>query len=158
MTDSENDAKKYSFKLLGYRARSEKELRHRLAEKGFTDIVISGTLNFLKQHGFIDDVELAVNLKREALGNRLLGYKGAKYFLLKRGLDLNVVESALKYDEDTELQNAGTLADKKIRLMGKDFSASSQRRLWNYLARRGYSFNTIKKVIGKFNFKKEDII
>ncbi|OGW28494.1 MAG: hypothetical protein A2X59_10275 [Nitrospirae bacterium GWC2_42_7] len=158
MTDSENDAKKYSLKLLGYRARSEKELRHRLTEKGFTDIAISGTINFLRQCGYIDDRALAVNLKREALVNRLLGYKSAKFFLLKRGLDLNIVESALQYDEDDELQNARRLADKKIRLMGNDFTVSAQRRLWNFLARRGYSYSTIKKVIGKFNFKEEDIL
>lgn len=157
LTDSEADAKKYSLKLLSYRARSEKELRHRLAEKGFTEIVISCTIKSLKHLGYLDDMALAVNLKREALVNRLLGYKSAKYFLLKRGIDLNVVESALQYDEDIELHNAKRLADKKIRLMGNDFSASAQRKLWNFLARRGYSYNTIKKVFGNYNFKKEDI-
>jgi regulatory protein len=158
LTDSETDAKKYSLKLLGYRARSESELRDRLTEKGFTDIAVSGAINFLKHHGFLDDAALAGNLKREALENRLLGYKGAKHFLLKRGINLKIVESALQYDENLELQNARSLAEKKIRLMGNDFSASAQRRLWNFIARRGYSFNTIKKVLERFDFKKEDII
>lgn len=156
MIDSQNNAKKYSLKLLGYRGRSENELKHRLIDKGFADNTVSGAINFLKQHGYIDDITLAGNLRREALKNRLLGYNGAKRFMLKRGLTLKVIESALEYDEELDMQNALRLADKRINTTGNDFSFAAKRRLWNFLARRGYSFITIKKVLEKYNFKKEE--
>jgi regulatory protein len=156
LTDSGNNAKKYSLKLLGYRGRSENELKHRLIDKGFADNIVSDTINFLKQHGYIDDLTLAGNLKREALKNRLLGYNGAKRFMQKRGIPLEVIESSLEYDEETDMQNALRLADKRVHATGNEFSFAAKRRLWNFLARRGYSFDTIKKVIEKYNFKKEE--
>lgn len=156
MTDLVDNAKKYSFKLLGYRGRSENELRERLNKKGFPEDVVSCTLTYLKQAGYLDDRALAANLKRQALKNRLLGYNGAKRFMLKRGLSIEVIESSLDYDEDIELQNAKKLVDKKFKSMGNYLSIRERRRLWNFLARRGYSFSTIKKAFKNYNFKEGD--
>lgn len=151
-----HDAKKYSFKLLGYRGRSETELIERLKKKGFSEEIVSCTLKYLKQAGYLDDRALALNLKREALKNRLLGYNGAKRFMLKRGLSIEVIESSLDYDEDIELQNAKELLNKKFKSIGDYPSISEKRRLWNFLLRRGYSFSTISKALKNYNFKEED--
>ncbi|MEW6109796.1 MAG: RecX family transcriptional regulator [Nitrospirota bacterium] len=156
MTDSGDDARKYAFKLLSYRGRSENELRERLAKKGFPEKAVDHALKNLKEAGYIDDAALALNLKRQALNNRLLGYNGAKLLMLKRGLSIQTVESALGFDEDLEIRNAKKLLGKKLKSAGNDLSVSERRRLWNFLARRGYSFSTIEKSLRNFNLKRED--
>lgn len=156
MTDLANEAKKYSYKLLGYRGRSEKELRERLGKKGFPENIISSVLEDLKQSGFLDDKALALNLKRQAVNNRMLGYKGAKLFMLKRGLSSGVIDSAIHYDEDIEFQNIKKLVEKKTKTMENYYTASEKKRLWDYLARRGYSFDTIKKALKNIKLNKED--
>lgn len=156
MTDLGNNAKKYSLKLLGYRGRSEGELRERLGKKGFPEKIIAGTLEYLKKNGFIDDNELAVNLQRQALDNRLLGYRGAQIFMLKRGLSTEVIGSVLRYDEDLELENALKLIEKKLKKRESRLSLSEKRKTWNFLVRRGYSSDTVKKAFRCSNINQEE--
>lgn len=156
MTDSQNDAKKYALKLLAYRGRSESEVRERLARKGFSGEAISPTLDYLKRAGYLDDRLLAENLKRRALEEKRLGFQGAKDFMLKRGLPAHVVESTLDYDEDRELRNAEKLVDKKFGCMGNYVGKSGKRRLWYFLARRGFSSGIIRKTLKDLNDSEED--
>jgi regulatory protein len=147
LTDSADDAKRYSLRLLSYRGRSESEMREKLGKKDFPEEVISRTIGHLKQSGYLDDGALAVNLKRQAVEKKLLGYEGARTFMLKRGLPPEVIRSTLDYDEDGELENIHKLVDKKLKSMGNYLTESDKKKLWNFLARRGYSFEIIRKAI-----------
>ena len=147
MTVSGADAKKYSLKLLSYRGRSEKELRDRLAARGFGQEIISSTVDYLKTAGFLDDSLLAASLKRQAFEGKLCGYKAAKLLMYKRGLSRDVIESALQYDEEIELCTLQKLLDKKMRSMGKYHSLNDRKKLWNFLMRKGYSSGTIRKIL-----------
>ncbi len=147
MTDSPSDAKKCAFRLLGYRARSEAELRERLSRKGFSDGVISAALEDLRGAGYLNDLDFAADLKRQLLEGRLLGHRGAERQMAKRGLSREVIESVLEYDESQELRNAQKLLDKKAGSVRNYLSEKEKARLWSYLARRGYSSGIIKKVM-----------
>ncbi len=147
MTDSPDDAKRYCLRLLSYRGRSERELRERLGKKGFSEEVISPTFRYLKQSGYLDDDALAVNLKRQAVEKKLLGYEGIRTFMLKRGLPPEVIRSTLDYDEDGEFKNIHKLVDKKLKSMGNYLTESDKKKLWHFLARRGYSFEIIRKAM-----------
>jgi regulatory protein len=155
LTDSANDARRYALKLLGYRGRSEKELRERLDRKGFRQDIIDRTLLQLKETGLIDDRAFALNLKRQAFERKLLGYEGAKSFMMKRGLSRPVVESALDYDEEAELKNAETFLSRKMASMKNFQEREKKRKLWNLLARRGYSSGVIRKAMRDFKFDEE---
>jgi regulatory protein len=145
----------YALKLLGYRGRSEKELRERLRRKGFQEDITDRTLLHLKEAGFIDDTALAVDLKRQAFERKMLGYEGAKSFLLKRGLSQSAVESALSYDEEAELEKAVKFLDKKMSSMGNYPAKEKKKKLWNFLARRGYSSAVIRKAMKDVYFEEE---
>jgi len=147
LTDSEADAKKYAFLLLSYRSRSEKELQERLEKKGFSVHHISGTLRQLKQAGLLDDYALALDLKRQAFNNKLLGYNSAKQFLLNRGVPNEIVNTALKYDEETEAQKIQKLIDKKLKTPGNYSEEKKKKRLWDFLVRKGYTFSTIRNAL-----------
>lgn len=156
MTDSDSDARHYALRLLGYRARSEKELRERLDRKGFGQSAIDNAMLRLKKTGLIDDRALAASLKRQAFEQRFLGCEGARSFLLKRGLSRAVVESAVDYDEGAEIEKALKFLDKKRTSVRNYPAEKKMSRLWNLLARRGYSSEVIRKAMRVFNFDEED--
>lgn len=142
--------------LLRYRSRSEKELKERLGKKGFSESQITDTLRYLKYAGFIDDHALALDLKRQAYNNKLLGHKSAKQFLLSRGLPDEIVNTTLKYEEETEKQNIQKLIDKKLKTMGNCHDKKKEKKLWDFLVRKGYTFSTIKKAFGNLIQIEED--
>ena len=145
MTDSAPNARKYAFRLLGYRSRSENELRERLEKKGFSEIDISCTLKYLKEAGYLDDHALALNLKRQAFNNKLLGHNRAKMFLSNRGVPNEIVDATLQYDEEAETEKIQKLIDKKLKTMGNYLDKKNEKRLWDFLVRKGYTFSTIRR-------------
>ena len=150
MTDSRNDARRYALRLLGYRGRSEKELRERLVRKGFSEDEVSWTLAYLTEAGFINDEALALDLKRQAVGQKKLGYRAACFFMEKRGLPRDLVESTLGYDEDVELENARDLLDKKLKSVENYLTTKERKRLYDFLLRKGFSSSVINKALRDF--------
>ena len=104
--------------LLNYRSRSEKELREQLEKKGFSENHISSTIRHLKKAGYLDDHALALDLKRQAFDNKLLGHNSAKRFLLNRGLPDEIIDETLEYNEETEAAKIKKLIEKKLRTTG----------------------------------------
>ena len=150
MTDSEASAKKYAILLLTYRSRSEKELRERLEKKGFSENHISSTLRHLKKTGYLDDHALALDLKRQAFDNKLLGHKSAKRFLLNRGVPDEIIAETLEYNEETEADKIKKLIEKKLRATANYPDKKKEKRLRDFLVRKGYSFSTIRNAFHNF--------
>ncbi|MBA4372873.1 MAG: hypothetical protein C0402_08405 [Thermodesulfovibrio sp.] len=155
MTGSAPEAKKYALKLLAYRGRSEQELRERLLRKGFEERVIETVTRDLKRAGFIDDTALAVSLKRQAQEGRLLGHHAVRIFLLKRGLSRDIVDAALSYNQDDEMNSLRRLLEKKMKLSDDRQTPAGRQRLWNFLVRRGYSTESIRRAMKDFDFDEE---
>ncbi|MBE0425522.1 MAG: regulatory protein RecX [Nitrospirae bacterium] len=157
MKDSHVKAKQYALKLLSYRGRSEKELTTRLKIKGINESVASLTVGYLKDIGLIDDFSLAETLKREALTAKLLSQNAAKKYVLNRGIPHDIVDIIFSKDEDADFDNARRIAEKKLRIL-KDYPYKvAKRRLCNLLSRKGYSYETIMKVLKERNFNEEDL-
>lgn len=150
-------AKQYAIKLLSYRGRSEKEMRERLVKKGFSADVVTQTVEFLRKSGFLDDTALAENLKRDAFSRKMLSRRGAKQYMLSRGIPLPVIETAIVGDERIDIENAKRIVEKKMKVLKNYAPEIIRRRLYNVLSRRGYASETIRTVL-KDNFSyKEDI-
>ena len=152
----DDKAKQYSLKLLSYKGRSEKELEERLKKKGIKGDVISSTILYLKNIGLVNDMSLAETLKREALTRKMLSYFGARNFMLRRGIPKSIIDSVLSRDDNTDIENAIKLVDKKLRMLGTYPADTAKRRLYNLLVRRGYSSGTIMKVLKEKMMREED--
>lgn len=151
----DNKARQYALKLLSYRGRSEKELTERLIKKGFPETVIFSTIKYLRHIGLIDDMSLADSLRREALTIKLLGYHGARRFMLHRGIPQHIVDRALNSYEKEDIENAQKLVDKKYSQLEHYPLEKVKRRVYNLLLRKGYSYDTIKTVMKFKNFKED---
>lgn len=156
MIDSARDARRYALRLLGYRARSEREIRDRLRAKGFPEEAVSHTIASLQQSGFVDDAAFAREAMRQARQNRLMSHAGCRAFLIKRGLSREVIEATLDYDEDREYETAKRLFDKRVPEPAGIGAPEQKRRIWNFLARRGFSSATIQKVMRMDSSDTED--
>ena len=133
--------------LLSYRSRSEKELQERLKKKGFPEKHIAATLKNLKQARYLDDHALALDLKRQAFNNKLLGHNRAKMFLLERGVPEDIVNETMAYDEEAEAQKIQRLIDKKLKTIGECPGDKERKKLWDFLLRKGFSYNTIRNAM-----------
>lgn len=156
MKDSHAKAKKYALKLISYKSRSEKELKDRLKRKGISESVICSTLEYLKEVGLVNDFYLAQVLKEEALTRRLLSQNGAKKFVLNRGIPKDIVDIIFNIDEQVDTDNARKIVDKKLKILKSQPPHVINRRLYNFLLRKGYSYETIMKILKERNFFKED--
>jgi len=141
LNGSDSKAKQYALRLLSYRGRSEKEMAERLRKRGVSDAAASST---------------AESLKREALVNKVLSRSGARHFMLGRGIPKGIIDKILRDDENTDYDNARRFVDKRLRMLGRYPEITAKRRLYNQLLRRGYSAETIIKVLREKNMKEED--
>lgn len=132
-------------------------MRERLVKKGFSADVVTQTVEFLRKSGFLDDTALAENLKRDAFSRKMLSRRGAKQYMLSRGIPLPVIETAIVGDERIDIENAKRIVEKKMKVLKNYAPEIIRRRLYNVLSRRGYASETIRTVL-KDNFSyKEDI-
>lgn len=152
--NNRENALKYAFKLLGYRDRSEKELSEKLTLKGFSEKAAGEAVAYLKERKFIDDERLAERLKTDAVERRHLGARGVRSYLIKRGIPREIIDR-LSGEEADYADSAKELVEKKLRYMKASDPETVKRRLWGLLARKGFSYDTINKVMKNLNIKEE---
>jgi regulatory protein len=155
LTGSHDKARQYALKLLSYRGRSEREMEGRLRKKGFTESQALSAIKQLKDAGLIDDYSLAETLKRQAVETKMLGREGAKRYMLDRGISRELVDMVFSREENVEIDTAGRLVEKKLGPLRNYPADIVRRRLYNLLSRKGFSYETISKVLKNTNLKQE---
>jgi regulatory protein len=134
-------------RYLGYRPRSESEIRERLSQRGFDAETVEAVAGKLKEQGLIDDSSFA----RFWMENRETFSPRSRYLtareLKKKGVADEVIDDAVNGIDDSEsaYRTASTRAG---RMTVADYNEFRER-LGGYLRRRGFNWETIKKVIEK---------
>lgn len=140
-----HQARQYAFLLLSYKARTTTELKQRLARKGFSPDVQSRTLERLVELKLIDDAGYARQFVQDRVS---LGHKGkwrVRGELIKRGVAQEHIEDALATSPD-ETAAAREVAEKYLSRNRRLEPVVLKRRLYAFLARRGFSPDTIRQV------------
>ncbi len=143
-----SSALEYALKLLGYRARTEKELRLKLAEKKYQPEEVAEVLAKLVKIGFIDDQKFAENYVRDKLSISRRGPRRINFELIKHGVAKEIAELATKViDKDEELAIAESLLKSRQRQWSKLDPLVKKRRAIGLLARRGFSSNILNRLL-----------
>jgi len=133
--------------LLGYRARSEAEIRDRLTRYGYVGETIEVVVLRLKELGYLDDAEFARAKAREKA--RRYGPRRVSVELRKSGvgeaLAREVVEE--EFAGRSELGEARSAAARRYNERGSDAEA---RRVYGFLVRRGYSAEVCAQVAREY--------
>ncbi len=140
------EARNYAFLLLSYKARTSAELSQRLTRKGFSAEIVQSTLDRLAELRMVDDEGYARQFVQDRVN---IGHKGrwrVRQELTKRGVSQEHLEAALAQAPD-EVAAAKAVAGKYLERNRRLEPAVLRRRLYALLARRGFSPDTIQRVI-----------
>jgi regulatory protein len=128
----------YALKLLKFRPRSENELRKRMKLKGFDDSEIVEVIEKLKQYGYLNELEDAINyvkIKCEKGWSKKRIYLG----LLIRGYNEQIINEALNnYEKDVVIEKL----KREMRRKHLD-----KEKLIKLLKSRGFEWDIIKEVL-----------
>ena len=134
-----------AIRYLGYRPRSETEVRQRLKRHGFESDCTEKALTRLKEQGLVDDVAFARFWKdnRESFSPR--SRRQMKMELRRKGLAIDVIEPVI--NEINESDSAYRAALDKARRLPLTDRQVFRRRLVDYLGRRGFNYDIIKETV-----------
>lgn len=137
----------YCLNRLSYRARSEKELRVSMDQKGYTESNIEDAIAYLKEHGYIDDLAFAKAFINDKLNLNKYGPKRIQYELTLKGVSKDIIDQALVVDRDEQLDMARKLANKKMSSYKNDTKKDLYRKLGGFLQRKGFTYDVVAKVV-----------
>lgn len=137
--------------MLAARARSTAELRRLLVRKGEPADQVDVAIERLRQAGFLDDASFARQFTRSKALGAGLSRRRLQQELARRGVARNVADEAVEevfveegVDEDAAIER---VAAKKLKTLGRLDPLVQRRRLYAFLARRGYDSDDIARVL-----------
>lgn len=132
---------------LGYRPRSEAEVRQRLHRRGFNDEVADKVIIGLKERRLIDDVAFAQYWRDNRLSFRPRSRRLIRLELRQKGVATETADNVVEdLDDETAAYEAGL---KKARaLSGLDYR-EFHRHLSDHLRRRGFDYENISSAVAR---------
>ncbi len=147
--DDEQRARAYAVRLISIRAYSERELRDRLALKGFSRQVEEAVAAYAKKSGLIDDA-LFARLWVASRIKRPLGVRRLRWELRRKGIAPSLIEEALSVATQEALSEEEVVRrlvkERVCRLKGVG-REKMKARLFALLTRRGFSREIIFDVL-----------
>lgn len=136
--------------LLSYKPRSRAEMRARLMEKDWSDeTVVDQVIARLEELGYLNDEQFAANFASSRLTAKPLGRTRLRRDMQRKKLSSETIESALDeaYDQQSEEELIQRAINKRLRLKGAPTTREETKKLFDYLIRRGFSYDlVIRKV------------
>jgi regulatory protein len=137
--------------MLALRARSARELRRQLVRKGEPEDQVDAAIGRLSAAGFLDDGEFARQFARSKAVGAGMSRRRIQRELGRRGVAREVGDGAIaQVFEEEAVDEAAVVeqaARKKARSLARLDLATRNRRLYAFLARRGYDSDTIRRAI-----------
>lgn len=144
-------AKEAAYRLLSYRDRSSKEIVSKLEEKGFPKEIVSQTISFLKDAGYLDDTRFARQWARSRMEFRRLGPVRLKQELLEKGISSGEADAVLDRlsEERDPIQSAEEALFRRFKDPALLQDLNHRQRAFVFLQRKGFATETILKVFRK---------
>jgi regulatory protein len=145
--ERKKEAKEVALKILSFRRRTEKQVKEKLQKKGFDEKTIKATIDKLKEFDLINDLEFATSWIKDRLSFKPRGKKLLKQELWKKGIKKEIIEQVTEELCQDEDKSALELLE-KINKRYKDLEPKvAKRRMFSFLLRRGFSYETIKNAL-----------
>ena len=138
--------------MLAARGRASGELKRLLARKGEEPPIVDAVISRLTAAGFLDDDAFARQFTR-AKSSQGQSRRRIQQELGRKGVDRRLAETAVEetfveeqIDESVAIDRA---AEKKLRTLTKVDEPTRRRRLYSFLARRGFDADAISGVMNR---------
>lgn len=129
--------------LLEYSDRTEQEMRGKLTEREYLPEEIDGAIDFLKEYRYIDDAGYAKRYIRVYSARK--STRQLRGELERKGVDRELIALALEAEPVDEEEQLRQLLQKKGYQPGQWLEPAEYRKLMASLARKGYSYELIRK-------------
>lgn len=146
--------------MLEARARGVAELRRLLIRKGEPAVDVDAAIERLRASGLLDDANYARQLTRSKAIGAGLSRRRIQQELTKRGVAREISDEAIddvfeeeSIDEEASIER---VARKKLRMLTKVDEPTRRRRLYGFLARRGYDSDDIQRVLQRLVGREAD--
>ena len=140
-----------SLDMLARAPRSARDLRRRLLLKGESESDVDAAVERLVAAGLLDDAAYARAFVRSKISSQGFSRRRLQQELAKRGVAREISEAAIAevlHDDDVdEGANIERVARKKLRTLRGLDEETQRRRLYAYLARRGYDVDGVRAVV-----------
>lgn len=145
------------FRYLRYRARSVQEVRSYLAQKDWDSTICEEILQECVEQGYLDDQVFAKAWVKERNERKGYGKLRLRQELKAKGVSSLDIEAALRdIDEEEERQKATELAERRyLRIQDQPWS-TIERRIGQYLLRRGYSSSMVYSILNQIRSRRMD--
>ena len=137
--------------MLAARPRAARDLERMLVRKGEPAEHVATAVERLTALGALDDAQFARQFIRAKISGAGLSRRRLQSELWRRGVAREVIDAALaevmvedEVDEDAQIAQ---VAAKKLRTLRSADAATARRRLYAFLARRGYDGSAIRRVM-----------
>lgn len=138
--------------LLTAHARASKELERLLVKKGEPAALAKAAVARLTEQGFLDDASFARQFARTKLTSGL-SRRRMQAELARRGVARDVADAAIDEvvvdDDVNEAEACDRVATRKMRSLRDLPSEVQRRRLYAFLARRGYELDDVRAVVDR---------
>jgi regulatory protein len=144
-------AKQRAFRLLAMRARSEKELRAKLKEKGFDESTVEEVAARLRELNYLDDESFARQWARNLAVNKLFGNRRIEASLEEKGISRPLIREVLTEarEELTERKAVILLIRKKLDGSDRKIDDKEKRRLAQSLMGKGFPPGLIFEMLNR---------
>lgn len=145
--DGDAKATNRALHFIGYRARSEAEVRARLKREDWPDEVIERVLGRLREQKFVNDGHFAEMWVENRSLTRPRGARALQQELRQKGVERETIEAALP-DDEAELQNAAFALQKLLRSKERSWQdlddKERREKSIQFLMRRGFNYSVAK--------------
>ena len=143
----------YALNLLAARAYTVRAMRRKLTQKGFEPAEAEAAVERLISSGLLDDARYAAEFARQRLVVGGASLRRVEQQLAGKGIPRDVAKAAAaRVVEDEEVDTVASMeqmARKKVSSMGDLEPHVKRRRLFGFLARKGYELDDIKQVVAR---------
>src|ERR687893_2994188 len=155
--DQASRATEAALVFLGYRPRSEKEVRDRLRRGGYEQEAIEHAISRLHEWRYLDDADFARRWVENRTTHRPRGKRLLQQELRHKGIDTETVREVIAEVDLDETGAAEALARRRLPSYAGDDPGAIRRRLGAYLARRGYGYDVIRIALDRALGEAEDV-
>lgn len=141
----------HALEALARSMRSTKDLARWLSQREHPREEIDETVARLTERGFLNDTEYARAFARSRFVTHRMSRRRISAELAKRGIDRAVADAAIgevvEGEAIDERAMVKTAAEKKLRSLAKLAPDVQRRRLYAFLARKGYPADLVREVV-----------
>jgi regulatory protein len=143
------NAKKVGLSFATYALRTEKQVRLKLRDSGFGELIIVQVIDFLKDFNYLSDEVFAENFIKAKINRKYYGYLRLKRELSEKGIHEHIINSYLPkfYTKDIALDTARKSAERKLRSISFREEKKKKTQVKDHLFRQGFSLDLIQVIL-----------